>query len=744
MSLHSTPSHPSLFCRVPRVIPGDHRARPRLFSLAAALFISLLFTPRSSASESLRETFSLAGGWKGIGVFRDAELPGANWLETIPPRANSLNWPGPLTLSIADHPDSVTVYLWRPVETPRRWRGRAAWLQIPEVEGPSQVFLNGRMVGRGELAGGAGTDAGVSAILLPGESNLLVLKIRGGVEARRMLRGDPPALVIASPLHLSHVVVRPAHEEGIFHVNAGLRQFPGVGTATARSEAESDRYDVEFLVRDGPPEKPGRAYPDSAVRSIRLHDRQMNVSAPLPIPDHRLWTPDAPVLYTIEIALRRNDKIVDRMTCAAGFASTAIEEGRLHRNGRWMDLYAFGIPAAMVRWVEEGAWTEAQPSQTDASAPATSQLHQYVHARRVAFWRNAALALKSMGFNLLRFDDRATPAILDAADRAGIFVEQRIAPQTRGSAPDAGLAAAHVIADAVRRDQTHPSLVFWRIEAAGSAAQMNALANALSILDPARPAFAFLREDTRIRRPGIVYVPDEKAPLAVLETGELSPDLPPLRAWELLSVSMDPDHPLPLTPSWTWIPLLGELRADTASLLAERIRMARANPQSAGCGLAIALPEWGRAGMPPAQRVPSLPEFLWPFQDRTTSDTIASALTTSYLIVNPTLDTLTIGVNAQVDVAVILPPGESVPERGILRLRLLPAANRATAFPPGRIERTLDLSDYLDTTRVARIGIEINITPDIPPGPALLEAEWDAGGVVEKSRPHPVVVIKRN
>jgi hypothetical protein len=712
--------------------------------LAVFVFSASLLLPiRGLASETLRETYSLAGGWHVLGVFHDADENESKWLQAIPSQANPVQWPGPMNLATGDHPGSITLYLWHPIEAPRRWRAKAVWLHIPEVEGPMRVFLNGRMMGRGQIAGGAGAEVGLSAVLLPGESNLLVLKVLGASEGRRMLRSDPPALVIAPTLHVSHLVVRPEPGEGIFHVSAGLRQFPGVATAAARPEADMDLYDVEFLVREGPPEKPARVHPNSAVRSIRIHNQQMNVSAPLPVQDHRLWSPETPVLYTIQATLRRDGKVMDRMSCAAGFASTSIREGRLHRNGQWMDLYAIGLPAAMVRWIEEGAWAEVRSPKTDSPLAAMPQLNEYVLARRTAFWRHAATVLKAMGFNLLRFDDRAPPSILDAADRAGIFIEQRIAPRARESAPDAGLTAAYVVAEAVRRDQTHPSLVFWRIEAAGSALQMNALAKALRFLDPARPAFAFLRDDTRIRRPGIVYVPGQEDPLAVLETAEIPSGTSPLRAWEFLSVSLDPEHPLPLTPSWTWIPFLGEIHPDTATQTAERIRMARANPQSAGCGVALALPERGRMGMPPASRVPSLPEFLWPFQDKTTSETIAAAITESHILINPTLDSLSIGVAAQVDVAIILARSQEIPASGILRLRLRPVPERGAVFPPLQVERTLALANFLDTTRVARIGIEINLAPEIPPGPALLEAQWDTGEAVQKSQPHPVVIIKR-
>lgn len=743
MSLYFQPPSTLSFRHVPITVFIDAYGRPRLSCIAMMLVASLLLLVRDAVSESLRETASLAGGWHVLAEYRAPNHPRAEWLKTIPTQAARVSWPGPMSLHAGDHPGSVTLYLWRPVEAPRRWRGKAVWLQIPDVEGPTQVFLNGRMINRGEIGAGAGAELGVSAVLLPGESNLLLLQILGATEGRRMVRGDPPALVVASPLHLSQLVVRPEPEEGIFHVNAGLRQLPGLATAQTSLDADADRYDVEFLVKDGPPEKPGSASPESAVRSVRIHDQQMNVSAPLPVGNPRHWTPDSPVLYTIQATLRRNDKVVDQLICSAGFAQGSIKEGRFHRNGQWTDLFAFGIPAAMVRWVEDGAWAEVRSPKAESSAAALPQTAGFVHTRRVAFWRNALSALKAMGFNLVRFDDRAPSSILDAADRVGIYVEQRVAPRTRDEAPNAGLAGAYVIAEAVRRDQTHPSLAFWRVESAGSAGQMNALANALRILDPARPAFAFLQNDTRIRRPGIVYVAGEGDPLAILETAEIPLNTTSLRTWELLSVSMDPAHPFPVTPSWTWIPLLGELRPETVGMMAQRIRIARSNPQSAGCGLALALPEWGRSGMPPAQRIPQLPEFLWPFQDRATSSTIASALSDAHILVNPTLDSLTIGTAAQVDVAIVLARRQAVPDRGTLRLHLRPASERATAFPPMKVERTLALADFLDTTRVARIGVEINLTPEIPPGPALLEAEWDDGEAVQKSQPHPVVIIKR-
>lgn len=728
---------------------GSHGSYGFLRSLLFfhCLCLALLSLPLSAeaAPDDFRDTLILNGQWYVLG--RGAELGPvpASWFQGLPSQAATVNWPGPMDVSAAagDASTSVTMVFWKVIEAPRRWLGRGVWVEFPKLTGPTRLYLNGAPVGGRDMAGGASASVGLTPHLSPGDSSLLVVEVRGGIAAVDMLRGDPPLVRAGAPLHIAHLRARPAEEGGVLWIDAGLRDLPGAGATRAAVGAETDEFSVDFEIREGPADKAGAVIPGGTLRSFRVNPRQMNITAPVPVTDYRSWTPDGPALYTVTATLLRNAKPVDRVTLTTGFARWAIRDSRLYLNGQPIPLFCATLAPGLAGLAEEGGWAEIAAAGSGLAAQSPSAFLDLVNKRRRSYWTDALIRLRGMGFTMVRCSDGPAPvAMLEAADRVGMLVEQRLVtrPWTVDGERGGGIASAYVVAAAAQRDQFHPSLAFWRIECLGGAIQLDALARAMTLLDAVRPVFAFLQGDNRVRRPGLLRRPGAANSEAVVETLRLPETTSLLRTWELYSRLTKPGERLPVSVGWTWTPDVLEVTPDTLSLAVERLLLARANPGSGGTGVEFGLPPWARAGKPITRKVPPVEELFWALRDPATSPTLAAVFRRSYVMLSPETHELKRGGKTKVEIAVLLAPAEPHPGMATLRLTLRPPADRPGAFSPSVSDHGIDLARFAGDADAVRAGIELNLNAELPDGAAVLEAEIQWAGTTLRSGAHDTVI----
>ena len=167
----------------------------------------------------------------------------------------------------------MSVYLYRVIEAPKRWRGKAIWITFAHFEGPIRVSMNGVFLQKRDWAGGTGLDLPVSRYLVPGSTNLLVIRAFDAETARQMIQDDPPILYVASDLHIDTLHIRPVTSSGVFWVDAKLRQFPQAGALSSSIGAldlESDLYSVEFHVFSASEKAKESPVPNAKIRSLRM------------------------------------------------------------------------------------------------------------------------------------------------------------------------------------------------------------------------------------------------------------------------------------------------------------------------------------------------------------------------------------------------------------------------------------------------------------------------------------------
>lgn len=163
-------------------------------------------------------------------------------------------------------------------------------------------------------------------------------------------------------------------------------------------------------------------------------DASGRATARLDIADPRIWSPEDPHLYRIEVVTGEGDA-VDRVTATTGLRTIEVRGEQLFLNDE--RLYIRGV-------LDQGYWPE-----TGLTAPDEEALLADLRLAR------------DLGFTLVRkhlkFEE---PRWLHLADELGMLVWAEPACPSRFS-PEAAAAFEEQIAPMVERDGNHPSIVIW-------------------------------------------------------------------------------------------------------------------------------------------------------------------------------------------------------------------------------------------------------------------------------------------
>lgn len=161
------------------------------------------------------------------------------------------------------------------------------------------------------------------------------------------------------------------------------------------------------------------------------------LTAHIDIPDIMPWSPDAPNLYSLSIALRRGREAVDETGKTFGFRCIETREGRFYLNGKALYLRA--------------ALDQDYYPDTICTPPS------------VAYIEDQFRKAKELGLNCLRCHIKAPdPRYYEAADRAGLLIWTEL-PNGGVSTERSRSRKEALLKGIVDRDGHHPSIVIWTI-----------------------------------------------------------------------------------------------------------------------------------------------------------------------------------------------------------------------------------------------------------------------------------------
>lgn len=347
------------------------------------------------------------------------------------------------------------------------WRGQDMLLHFGAVDYACTVWVNGVLVG-GNRGGHVPFSFDVAPYLHEGE-NRIAMRVEDGQDpaqprGKQSINGLPGGidyycttgiwqtvwLEPVSQIRIERLRITPDLEASAFKLSVYLH------APHANWVVEAD------VLSEG-----------EVVASLRKPTRNGSARLFIPVPDAKLWSPDAPNLYDLRVRLVQNGELIDEVASYAGMRSVDLCDGHMCLNGE---------PIYMKMVLDQGYWPESY-----LAAPSDEAIRKDVELT------------KALGFNGSRKHQKVEdPRWLYWCDRLGLMVWGEMA-----NARDWSLEAEEMLLSewqrVVQRDYNHPCIVTWvplneswgvpQI-AKGHAAQYAFVERAVNVtrfLDPYRP-----------------------------------------------------------------------------------------------------------------------------------------------------------------------------------------------------------------------------------------------------------------
>ena len=272
-------------------------------------------------------------------------------------------------------PDQALWYR-RTFETPGDWAGGRVLLHFGAVDWEAKVWVNGQDAG--EHRGGYDPFSFDVTSLLREGSNEVVVRVLDPSDAGKQPRGKQvlqPKGIWYTPVTgiWQSVWLEPVPDDAI----RSLRIVPDVeGSAVHVEVAASTEGPVRIQALDG----------DKVVGEAT---GLVGKAATITLSDPKTWSPDAPHLYDLKVALLRDDRVLDEVRSYFGLRQIEVKPGRDGKNRLLLNgqaLFQFGP-------LDQGWWPDGL-----YTAPTDEALRYDVEIT------------KALGFNMTRKHVKVEPA----------------------------------------------------------------------------------------------------------------------------------------------------------------------------------------------------------------------------------------------------------------------------------------------------------------------------------------------
>ena len=356
---------------------------------------------------------------------------------------------------IMEHHDQM-VYR-RTFTVPGAWKGRRTMLHFGAVDYRAEVLVNGKSLGTHEGGYEPFSMDATDALKGSGAQSLEV-RVSDPTEADGQPRGKQttkPGGIMYTPTSgiWQTVWMEPVAKEAI----TSLKMVPDVDAKAVRLTVNAPVGTRALVtIRDG----------KTAVRSGTV---ETNREVAIAIPNPKLWSPNSPTLYDVDVRLMDGRKTVDQVGSYFGMRKISLGEvggvTKMLLNGK----FEFQIGP-----LDQGYWPES------GYTPPTE-----------AAMKNDLTAMKAMGFNMVRKHIKVEPARWYYwADRLGLMVWQDMpSPNSYiGNPPPIDKPAFERQIERVVSDLgNHPSIVMWVLFNEQQARYDTArLVQKIKALDPSR------------------------------------------------------------------------------------------------------------------------------------------------------------------------------------------------------------------------------------------------------------------
>lgn len=351
--------------------------------------------------------------------------------------------------------------LWyrRNFVVPENWDGNRILLHFGAVDYETEVYVNGESLGK-HFGGYDAFSFDITDYLTQNGTQELTVRVFDPTDAGGFPRGkqtlNPQGIMYTSTTGIWQTVwLEPVSET---HIQA-LKLTPDIDESVLKitvSTATENNVIVGAKVKDG----------ENIVASV---EGTANVEFSIPIPNQKLWSPNNPFLYNLEITLIQNSEKLDSVSSYFGMRKVSMnkEDGiqKLYLNNEF--LFQMGP-------LDQGFWPDGL-----YTAPSDEALKYDIEM------------IKAFGYNMVRKHIKVEPQRWYYwADKLGIMVWQDM-PSTNSytSNPQAidQVAFKKELTNMVENHWNSPSIVMWVIfnEFQGQH-NTTELVNMVKQLDPTR------------------------------------------------------------------------------------------------------------------------------------------------------------------------------------------------------------------------------------------------------------------
>ncbi len=289
--------------------------------------------------------------------------------------------------------------LWyrRTFDLPENWETERLQLNFGAVDWEAEVWINGRYVGE-HRGGYVPFSLDITGALNPDGPQEILVGVWDpadeGYQARGKQVQEPGGIWYSAVSGIWQTV----WIEPVSNQNAeNLRITPNIGRSVVEIETTLSSYDSAELsfriLDDGNQISEGRVNASGGLATITLD-----------VPDAKLWTPDSPHLYDLELNVVQNGQVVDEVESYFGMRKISLDKDengitRIMLNDEFVFQYGF---------LDQGFWPDGL-----YTAPTDEALRYDIDVT------------KEMGFNMARKHVKVEPARWYYwADKLGLLVWQ--------------------------------------------------------------------------------------------------------------------------------------------------------------------------------------------------------------------------------------------------------------------------------------------------------------------------------
>jgi beta-galactosidase len=438
---------------------------------------------------------SLNGDWRFALVERPQDVPPAfihpsfddstwadlpvpsNWTMHGYDRPQYTNVQMPFDNAPPNVPDDNPTGLYRTrFEVPVDWDGRRVVLQIGGAESVLYVWVNGQPIGMGKDSR-LPQAFDVTGLVHPGPDNLLACAVVKWSDASFIEDQDQwwmggihrdVRLYSTAPAYLEDVFAEAglddAYRDGRLKITARLG-FDGEPQDGFEVEAQLYAEDGSAVL-----EQPLRAAVKAATQGYNPYRGPLGrVTLQSPVAAPRLWSSEAPNLYTLVISLwSAAGELVEATSCRVGFRRVELGDRELLINGK----------PVLIRGMNR---------------------HEHDPVRGKAVTRESMLAdirlMKQFNVNAVRCSHYPNAEVwYDLCDAYGLYLVDEANIESHGFlftlCHDPRYAGAFLdrAVRMVERDKNHPSVILWSLgNESGYGASHDAMAGWIRRADPSRP-----------------------------------------------------------------------------------------------------------------------------------------------------------------------------------------------------------------------------------------------------------------